>query len=147
MNKPGMDKPASWSCLKLPHTIVPEAFDVTGNRVLKQLAAVLNDSLDNVSKTMDEVLQEPGWSIANRGFSIEEIKAFAEHRRTACYIFYGSRLIYAHAREDCKKTPIVGAYWSGMWYFMKGVGNYAKACSVQDQSNLALPRATLVKSR
>lgn len=134
----------SWSCLKFPSSIVPEAFDSQEHRVPRQLAAVTGLPLHLVLKTLDEVL-EPGWR-ENHGFAVEDIEAFAKKRGAGLYVFHGGRLIRSSAsdaKSDCR--AIVGSYWSGRWYFHRGVCNQAKAMAVHE-ARAAPAHAVLAKS-
>ena len=53
--------PGSWSCVKFPHLIVPEAFDGQPDRVPRQIAAATGVKLELVLKTFDEILQDTRW--------------------------------------------------------------------------------------
>jgi hypothetical protein len=137
--------PVSWSCLKLPGNIVPEAFDPQPHRVPRQLAAVTGLSLEVVMRTFDDVLDNPLWRTQQRKFSMEEIVAFANRRGAALHIFHGSRPVHVQHAEGTNCKTIVATYWSGNWYFLKDVGKAVAAISVREPTP-ATSTAILVTS-
>ena len=124
--------PESWSCLKLPGHIVPEAFDSQPHRVPRQLAAVTGLSLETVMRTFDNVLDDPLWRTQQKQFSIGEIVAFAKHRGAALYIFHGNRPVLTQPAEGSNCKAIVATYWSGNFYFLKDVGKMVAGTTVRD---------------
>ena len=122
-----MTQPGSWSCLKLPGCITPEAFDGKPNRVPRQIAAVTGLNLGVVMKTFDEVLDDILWRQHKEHFSIEEIRAFADHRHMTLYVFHGCRPeVIERQTSDHHRSPLVMPYWSGHLYFLCGTGNLVK---------------------
>ena len=116
--------PCSWSCLKLPGKIVPEAFDSEPNRVPRQIASATGLSLHLVMKTFDEVLDNPLWRDRQQEFTRDELKAFAANRKMSLYIFHGSKLVFSQPLEcPTHEAALVVTYWSGAWYFLKSAGN------------------------
>ena len=136
--------PVSWSCLKLPGHIVPEAFDSQPHRAPRQLAAVTGLSLETVMRTFDNVLDDPLWRTQQKQFSIGEIVAFAKHRGAALYIFHGNRPVLAQPADgsNCKAT--VATFWSGNFYFLKDVGKMVAGTTVREPKTK--PTAVLVTS-
>jgi hypothetical protein len=139
-----MTQPGSWSCLKLPGYITPEAFDGKPNRVPRQIAAVLGLNLGVVMKTFDEVLDDVLWRQRKEHFSIEEIRAFADHRHMTLYVFHGCRPeVIERQTSDHHRSPLVMSYWSGHIYFLCGAGNLVKK---ETARGLKTPHKSLVKS-
>ena len=136
--------PASWSCLKLPGHIVPEAFDSEPHRVLRQIAAAIGVSLETVMRTFDNVLDDPLWRTRQQQFSVEEIVAFAKHRGAAVYIYHGTRPIVAQPAERHHCKAIVATYWSGNLYFLKDAGKMVAGTTVREPKTG--PVTVLVKS-
>ena len=80
----------SWSCLKCPGHIVPEAFDGKGNRIARQRSAVTGLTLHLVEQTLDEVTKDPQWRQHDE-ISVEDLEAFAKIRKRGLYIFHGCK--------------------------------------------------------
>jgi len=138
-------KPGSWSCLKHPELIVPEAFDGLSNRVPRQIAAVLGISLEAVMATFDEVLEDGLWrQRRNQTFNYEEIKAFAEKRRLTFYYYHGSRLVALENESSDQKRSLVCAHWDGLLYFLRDAGNLVKTDKVRQ--SVSVHSGSLVKS-
>ena len=132
----------SWSCLKCPGHIVPEAFDGKGNRIARQLSAVTGLTLHLVEQTLDEVTKDPQWRQHDE-ISVEDLEAFAKIRKRGLYIFHGCKPMVTSQGEGGHdgEHAIVASFWSGCWYFLKGAGRLVKhheaASHPQEASNEA----------
>ena len=132
----------SWSCLKCPGHIVPEAFDGKGNRIARQLSAVTGLKLHLVEQTLDEVTKDPQWRQHDE-ISVEDLEAFAKIRKRGLYIFHGCKPMVTSQGEGGHdgEHAIVASFWSGCWYFLKGAGRLVKhheaASHPQEASNEA----------
>ena len=119
MLKHALSKPWSWSCLKLPGLIVPEAFDSLPHRIYRQIASATGISLEIVMKTFDNIFDDPLWRERQRGCSIEDLQAFARQRSIGLKVFHGSRLEVCESAEGHNDRTLVCSYWCGHFYMLR----------------------------
>ena len=92
----------SWSQLKHPELIVPEAFEGHPQRIQPQIATATDTSLQEVVAAFLVVCQEPGV------ITIGTLEDYAAARDSSIYIYQGHRLISAAQRDNhSKKARVV----------------------------------------
>ena len=84
----------SWSCVLLPHKIIPEAFHDTEDRVIKQIAVIWNVSIETIKNILDQVLDDPQWRQRQNALTPLEVAEMAKYRGVSCYLCNGRRLDY-----------------------------------------------------
>ena len=93
----------SWTCLKYPGHIVPEAFDGKGNRIARQLAAATGLKLHLVEQTLDDVAKDPQWKQHDE-ISVEDLEAFAKVRKRGLYVFHGCKPVVSESEASTSST-------------------------------------------
>jgi hypothetical protein len=121
---PTFESIGSWSNLRCPHLITPEAFESHRFRVQRQIAAVTGMDLDSVIAQLAEALPER--PAADQHFTLRDILRFAEHINVSAYFYNGRRLHTVEVRKNNNKSAIVFACWCRLLYFYKGMGPRAR---------------------
>ena len=127
----------SWSSLRGPELIVPEAFHKGPFRIPAQLAAATDTPLERVLATFDEIFGGTHWR-DDPALTPRDILSYAEQTKVSVYMYLGRRLHTFVQRETCG-TAIVFTSWCGLAYLYKGMGPRARD-DAQRSSQGAAPR-------
>jgi hypothetical protein len=113
--------PGSWSHLRSPEQIVPEAFDGLPLSVPRQLATATGTDLKQVLETLGGICKGTP--------AIADLREYAKRTRVAFYLYVGGQISETVPSEesDHHKVAIVVATWCGQYYFYKGMGTHARA--------------------
>ena len=103
----------SWSHLKSPELIVPEAFEQHPQRIQRQIATATDTPLPDVVAIFDEVCAQP----SERGaVTVRTLVDYSDAVDCSLYVYEGRRLLMATQRENHHKKSLVVNLWNNTLY-------------------------------